>query len=767
MTDYELMNILAEAFANGNTEPLCNLLDEKCQYISDYASTRLKGKKIIVNYMNDVFSRITEEDVYTYEIVEFEKLSERGKWSCDEGKSICAYFIKLHQYGDKHPVAVVYAQVLQNGKVDKVVLSRDSKLFDVIFYKEEVRIDSELDVPKTIYDSDNNELYIWRQADIYMKGFFEENEYDVIHYQTFNDCIGYHCNRRGINYTVYVYAYGREKNISWGVHYYSKLMNMDYSKNTKVLVVYLQVKKYRDERGYRYEVMSFHDSESIELWILDKVGDKKIFRFYPREEMSRLVDLLIYAYNNQDEDMYDWIIEKNNPTIKSEKGNFLNSGFFGHLKYVKEHYGKMKKGYVRYNDLVYSAVPYIEGYGYWGFKVNQQDKIDFLELRQFDGKYEDFIYEKEDIYSVDIPRMKKLSVLPARKGERFVLAVEFRDGKIKRYQLPINRRDDEKEVLSHDRHVFADGIWNSAEISDRGRKIKFSNGYTISYIRVYGDGSDFNVETGEFKLKSKKGAFVLQGGYADGYGVGKLAGSSYSDSLYLFDEKDQLARRLPEEYQGTPIMISPYCGGYSHGLIMVSLYDEMKLCYHHNRSGCAGMWGWIDKNFNVVIKPQFIFAEQFQDGYANVSRGKWLPQENGRYDWEGESWGVIDTTGKEVIPCMYDELYIVDNSEHLYLAHKGGWDKGNYCIVDRNTGEEILQMDFDFDAGYMFNEMLETEDNKIIFVDHQPGEGKDLITVFDLQTQKYLLKQEVYTERTYNGESRVVVEKDGNEIIVF
>lgn len=767
MSNYELMSVLAEAFANGKIEPLCDMLDENCEYISDYASTSLQGRESIINRMSDIFSRITEKDVYTYEIVEFEELSDREKWSCDEGKRICSHFIKLYQYGDKHPVAVVYAQMIQNGKVDKVVLSRDSKLFDVIFYKEEVGVDAELDTPETIYNEDNEELYIWRKADVYMEDFFEQNEYDVIHYQTFDDCIGYCCERRGITYTVYVYAYGREKNISWGEQYYNKLMELDYSKNTKVLVVYLQVKKYRDERGYRYEVVPFNGSDNVELWMLDKAGDKKIFRFYPREEMSRLVDLLIHAYNENDEDMYDWIIEKVNPTIEGETGNFLNSGFFGYLKYLKEHYGKMKKGYVRYNDLVYSAVPYIEGYGYWSFTVNQQDKIDLLKLHEFDGNYKDFMFEEEDNYSVNIPRIEKVSVLPARKGERFALAVEFLDGKVKRYQLPISRRDDEKEVLRYDSHVFSDGIWNSAEIIDGGRKIKFSNGYTISYIRVYSDGSDYNVETGEFKLKSKKEMFVVQACYVDGYGVGKISDNSYGDSLYLFDEKNYTAKRLPEEYQGTPIMISPVCGGYSHGLIMVSLYDEMNLCYHHNRSGCAGMWGWVDRDFNVVIKPQYIFAEQFQGGYANVSRGKWMPQENGMYDWEGEAWGVIDTTGKEVIPCKYDELYIVDDSEHLYLAHKGGWDKGNYCIVDRNSGEEILQMDFDFDAGYMFNEMFETEDNKLIFVDHQPGEEKDLITVFDLQTKEYLLKQEVYTERTYNGESRVVVERDGKEIIVF
>ena len=158
MSNYELMSVLAEAFANGKIEPLCDMLDENCEYISDYASTSLQGRESIINRMSDIFSRITEKDVYTYEIVEFEELSDREKWSCDEGKRICSHFIKLYQYGDKHPVAVVYAQMIQNGKVDKVVLSRDSKLFDVIFYKEEVGVDAELDTPETIYNEDNEEL---------------------------------------------------------------------------------------------------------------------------------------------------------------------------------------------------------------------------------------------------------------------------------------------------------------------------------------------------------------------------------------------------------------------------------------------------------------------------------------------------------------------------------------------------------------------------------------------------------------------------------
>ena len=122
--------------------------------------------------------------------------------------------------------------------------------------------------------------------------------------------------------------------------------------------------------------------------------------------------------------------------------------------------------------------------------------------------------------------------------------------------------------------------------------------------------------------------------------------------------------------------------------------------------------------------------------------------------------------GEIVVPCVYDELYQIDDSKNLYLAHKGGWKSGNYCVVDSNTQEEILQLDFDFDAGYMFNAMF-VSDNNLFFVNHLAGEGKDLIYVYNVPSKSFLVHGVPYTERTLNGESKVVVNKDGQEIIVF
>jgi len=270
-------------------------------------------------------------------------------------------------------------------------------------------------------------------------------------------------------------------------------------------------------------------------------------------------------------------------------------------------------------------------------------------------------------------------------------------------------------------------------------------------------------ETTVIKLQNMDDVFCMQDDFTQGYGVGTVRGY---DGLYLICQATQTARKLPNEYQETPIYISPDCGGYKDGLVMVSLMGEMDLAYHHNKRGCAGLWGWTDKDFNTVIEPQYIFAENFYKGKATVAKGRWVRLENGRYDWEDEAWGIINKAGEEILPCRYDELYPIDGCNNLYLVHKGGWKNGNYCVADSNTKEEILQMDFDFDAGYMFNEIFVSDDT-LYFVDHLPGKGTDLIYAYDLAAKSFLLHGEPYTERTLNGESRVVVNVDGEEIILF
>lgn len=267
----------------------------------------------------------------------------------------------------------------------------------------------------------------------------------------------------------------------------------------------------------------------------------------------------------------------------------------------------------------------------------------------------------------------------------------------------------------------------------------------------------------EIKIEDMSDVFCKQYDFVDGYCVGTIKGHN---GLHLINQRSQIAKKLPDNYQGTPIYISPDCGGFSEGLIMVSLMDEIELAYYHHKNVCAGLWGWIDLDFNIVIEPRYIFAENFIDGKASVAKGKLIPLDNGCYDWENEAWGIINLQGDEVIPCLYDEIYQIDNTDILYLAHKGGWENGNYCVINTKIKDEILQLDFDFDAGYMFNESF-VEKDYLLFINHIPGKETDLIYVYNLLSQTFIIYGEEFHERTLNGQSKIVINKDGKDIIVF
>ena len=253
----------------------------------------------------------------------------------------------------------------------------------------------------------------------------------------------------------------------------------------------------------------------------------------------------------------------------------------------------------------------------------------------------------------------------------------------------------------------------------------------------------------------------------DGFGVGRIIGSDLADSLCLFNKKTMTGKRLPTEYQQTELILYPFCGGYSEGRIMVSSIGEVELQYHHNRYPCAGMWGWLDTDFNVVIPPQYIYAMNFVDGQAIVCKGNWNIDAQQRYWCDHEAWGVIDKDGKEIVPCTFDELYEIAGANWLFFVHEGGWEQGHYAIYDANQKKNILELNFDFDCGYMFNEILVTNHGVLVMIDHQPGEGFDYIYAYDLTCEKWIVQKEKYTERKINGQNKMIVNKDGKDIIVF
>ncbi len=265
----------------------------------------------------------------------------------------------------------------------------------------------------------------------------------------------------------------------------------------------------------------------------------------------------------------------------------------------------------------------------------------------------------------------------------------------------------------------------------------------------------------KIKINKTDDVYILDDGIDDGIGCGSI---NNDGNLYFIDVKKHEALKLPEKYKHTPIVLDHTCGGYQEGLIMVSLLGNIDLQYHHTFSDNAGMWGWIDLNGNEVIPPQYIFATSFYNGRATVCRGSWNIDEHNCYWSDVEQWGIIEKTGKEIVPYIFDIIFYIEGTDRFILCHTGGWENGNNCIYDVKNQKVLVKLDFD--NGYMFNECFYS-DGCIFFDKHMPNEEIDYIYVYSLIKQKWIVYNEKFKGRELDGQTKIVINKDGGDIILF
>ncbi len=118
-----------------------------------------------------------------------------------------------------------------------------------------------------------------------------------------------------------------------------------------------------------------------------------------------------------------------------------------------------------------------------------------------------------------------------------------------------------------------------------------------------------------------------------------------------------------------------------------------------------GKWGFIDTTGKVVIPCQY------DDASWSFSEGLTCVEKDGKY-------GFIDTTGKVVIPCQYDDASW-SFSEGLARVKKDG----KWRYID-TTGKEVIPCQYD--NGYSFNKgfVVVVKDMKFGFIDLT---GKEVI----------------------------------------
>jgi hypothetical protein len=486
MNQYDLINTLGKAFAEGEIDALVPLMAADCDYGSQYAKKTFKGVQDVIANMKTVYSKLKATSAYAYEIIELKSVLSGGltlqKLDNMYGMHPCRYGLLLYQYGAEKPVAVVACMIDLHEKFRSILLSRDKSKFNVCFYGEEIEADLPDDLPSTVLpltthdrhagEMQNsfagqrrksavdvtNGIYIWKKADEYVKKWLPDKGYTVLKSAIFEDCIGYRCNRKDYDYTVFMYAYGIEKSIELDGEFCSKLAKLPFAANSTILILYLNVNRYMNGAEIKCRVRNYCGSDECEpeLWKLSKIFEKTILEYYPRKEMIEQTWQLMYAFNHEDTDIYDCIITDENPSIEGNPehaGIFLNDAFYSTLRKMHQQYGDMKLCYVRYNDVIYSAVPYVEGLGFfsWSSYVHS-NRMHSLICHPFDGgkrKVAELIKteqrEPENLFNY-IPLLQKAIPLTPVSTERFAAKLFFSNGECKKYVLPISENDNGQEV---------------------------------------------------------------------------------------------------------------------------------------------------------------------------------------------------------------------------------------------------------------------------------------------------------------------------------
>ena len=796
--DLELhaLAMLENGLCRHETNLLREYLAEDCVYRSDTVDKMYIGLKKILEKVAAVSNAQKAEDLYESLIVPASDVLR----SMDDLPNIYQgnWCSKEYQYGEI--VAVIFIRFNEEGLINRILLSTDGtylKDFDALPADQQTeengfdlcaeleRIYETKDILRALREeqTDNEDIIIWNQADSYARSWLRNNGYNLSYTEIEPDCIGYACSQRDKEYAVFFYARGEKPYTQLTAGYCQKLRDYPVSKDKTIIIVYVRVAEENDESGaIVYKVGSYYDAAEVpEAWLLERVEGKDILLFYPRIDVYQSVRRLTAAFNSQSLDLLRALCSEH-ICLETERGTYMNDGFYSYLSNLYIEHGKMKIAYVRYNDVLYSMVPLIENVGYIGFSVDKDNRIENIRIRPLSSDFRDlFITDEAPMYDPlnEVPGLVDVEFYTAPKESRYSVRMVFDNGETRCYDFVFGDIAEGLFEIGH--HTFTEKImrngWLINQIAkpewmgyrnypDRGPGIAFANGYVISTAELY-FGSYL---VGCFDYSKLDGIHYIDDENEDGFQLGRIRNMNPENPLYLFDTNTKTAKELPEKYQETECCVYPFCGGYSEGLVMVSLLGDFHLKYHHNRMGCAGMWGWLDTDLNEVIEPQFIYAENFIDERAIVCRGEWeIEVQDGEqvYWCEDEKWGVINRSGEEIVPCAYDELYEVDGTDRYYFVHAGGWEKGNNALYDVEAGRTILDFNFDFDMGYMFNECFINEYNQLVMLDHQPGQGLDYVYIYDLTKECWIAYHVEYEERTYNGEQRVVVEKDGQEIIVF
>ncbi len=92
--------------------------------------------------------------------------------------------------------------------------------------------------------------------------------------------------------------------------------------------------------------------------------------------------------------------------------------------------------------------------------------------------------------------------------------------------------------------------------------------------------------------------------------------------------------------------------------------------------GCE--FGYVDTVGNVIVQPQFSVAENFVNEVGIVKKE--------------QKWGMVDATGKMLIPCKFDRVDFLENTDNKIIRISNNSQR--YGVID-TLGEVVVDLKYD------------------------------------------------------------------------
>ncbi|MDR0905486.1 MAG: WG repeat-containing protein, partial [Oscillospiraceae bacterium] len=429
--------------------------------------------------------------------------------------------------------------------------------------------------------------------------------------------------------------------------YCAKLAKLPYAKNRIPLVLYLHVDKTKGEDGkFVYEVQNYSEkAEPFDFWHIKTVQGRNILDYYPRKEVKDMVLRFISAYNQKSVDIFEALFTPGIFINLIDGSQVRNDGVFKHLSYLYENFGKMRLAYLRTNDAIFSAVPYLDGFGYFSFSVTTaDDKISKIEEYSLDGKYEELWVtdvEVTDGVSGVFPAISSVLFLKPEAAQRFAVVLRFDNGEVKKYVLPIDRNAAGDEVVKYKWHSFTDKIWSNGWLSASrkqdtglnrrafetyGQGIDFINGFSLGAVQLYYDSKPYYLpkicEDVVFEDENLKITKIAEWEGCSLYSAGQgYDGDDKSDLMRVRLPNGALTFADSDGKRATALEFS-YMDSFHGGVARVAIDNYG--------------YGFIGEDMNFVIPPKYRHAKDFSEGFAVV-----VSEDGGNY--------IIDKTGRERI----------------------------------------------------------------------------------------------------------------------